>query len=257
MLRNLKFPISILKYKLQKFKGDKKISIILNDYEKNFVKELKKKGYCIIENFYTKLECSELTKIIDEKLSDTSMNIKEDEAKSDQRIFFSEKLSEKINKYFKNDLIKKIGQFYSKIHIETGFTLANKVTYKPKNLGSGGGWHKDAYYPQFKSILYLSDVNLENGPLQLIEQSNKITKSIIISLKLNKGYPDTRFSEEELSILSDEKKLTITGKAGTLILFDGSLIHRGKPIKEGMRYALTNYYFPMSSYEQALKKFTR
>ena len=95
MLRNLKFPISILKYKLQKFKGDKKLSIILDDYEKNFAKELKKKGYCIIENFYTKLECSELTKIIDEKLSDTSMNIKEDEAKSDQRIFFSEKFSKR------------------------------------------------------------------------------------------------------------------------------------------------------------------
>ena len=257
MLRNLKFPISILKYKLQKFKEDKKLSIILNDYEKNFAKELKKKGYCIIEDFYTKQECLELTKIIDEKLLDNSINIQEDEAKSDQRIFFSEKLSEKINRYFKNDLIKKIGQFYSKFHIETGFTLANKVTYKPKNLGSGGGWHKDAYYPQFKSILYLSDVNVENGPFQLLEKSNKLTKSIIISLKLNKGYPDTRFSEEELSILSDEKKLTITGKAGTLILFDGSLIHRGKPIKEGIRYALTNYYFPVSSYEQALKKFTR
>ena len=257
MLRNLKFPISILKYKLQKFKEDKKLSIILNDYEKNFAKELKKKGYCIIEDFYTKQECLELTKIIDEKLLDNSINIQEDEAKSDQRIFFSEKLSEKINRYFKNDLIKKIGQFYSKFHIETGFTLANKVTYKPKNLGSGGGWHKDAYYPQFKSILYLSDVNVENGPFQLLEKSNKLTKSIIISLKLNKGYPDTRFSEEELAILSDDKKLTVTGKAGTLILFDGSLIHRGKPIKEGIRYALTNYYFPVSSYEQALKKFTR
>ena len=36
----------------------------------------------------------------------------------------------------------------------------------------------------------------------------------------------------------------ITGKAGTLILFDASLIHRGRPLEEGCRYALTNYYYP-------------
>tara|TARA_Y100001958_G_C21177349_1_gene507891 strand:+ start:401 stop:1189 length:789 start_codon:yes stop_codon:yes gene_type:complete len=255
MLKNLKFPISILKYKFNKFKGEKKLSIKLNDYETNFAKELKKKGYCIIENFYTDQECLELIKIIDEKLLDTSKNILEDETKSDQRIFFSEKLSKKINQYFENNLIKKIGQFYSKYHIVPGFTLANKVTYKPKNLGSGGGWHKDAYYPQFKSILYLNDVNFENGPFQLLDQSNKLMKSIKISIKLKKGYPNTRFSEEELKNLSNEKKITLIGKAGTLILFDGSLIHRGSPILNGKRYALTNYYFPKVDFDNLIQKF--
>ena len=39
---------------------------------------------------------------------------------------------------------------------------------------------------------------------------------------------------------------TFTAKAGTLILFDSSTIHRGAPITAGTRYALTNYYYPPS-----------
>ena len=36
--------------------------------------------------------------------------------------------------------------------------------------------------------------------------------------------------------------MRITGKAGTLVMFNTNAIHRGKPVKGGVRYALTNYY---------------
>ena len=74
-------------------------------------------------------------------------------------------------------------------------------------------------------------------------------------MRLNKGYPNTRFTDQELNILNKEKKITLTGKAGTLILFDGSLIHRGKPILEGKRYALTNYYFHPTDFDKVVEKF--
>lgn len=255
MIKILKLPLSIIKYKLNKLKGEKKIIAKPNENEKNFLNKLNYNGYCIIENFYSIEECNNLIKIIEDILSKGSSNILEDNTKSDQRIFFSEKISKKINIYFKNELIKKLGEYYTKFEIKPAFTLANKVTFKKNNLGSGGGWHKDAYYPQFKSILYLNDVNSKNGPFELLDQSNKLIKSLIISMKLKKGYPNTRFSDHELKILNKEKKITLTGKAGTLILFDGSLIHRGKPVLEGKRYALTNYYFPGVDYNNLVKKF--
>ena len=103
--------------------------------------------------------------------------------------------------------------------------------------------------------MYLNDVHTKNGPFQLLIKSNKIVKSILISLRLKKGYPDTRFSEQDLKVLCNEKIKPLTGKAGTLILFDGSLIHRGTPILEGKRYALTNYYFPKSDFQNLIEKF--
>ena len=41
-----------------------------------------------------------------------------------------------------------------------------------------------------------------------------------------------------------KNKITeITAKAGTLILVDTSYLHRGKPLENNSRYALTNYFF--------------
>ena len=52
--------------------------------------------------------------------------------------------------------------------------MANRVTFSSNNNGSGNGWHKDAYRKQFKSLLYLNNVDNNNGPFQLLKKSNKI-----------------------------------------------------------------------------------
>jgi hypothetical protein len=77
--------------------------------------------------------------------------------------------------------------------------------------------------------------------------------------KINKRFPDTRFENEEVMKLInfDQKKIMrITGKAGTLILVDTSLLHRGSPIKNGIRYALTNYFYPTFSINLYKDKFS-
>ena len=38
------------------------------------------------------------------------------------------------------------------------------------------------------------------------------------------------------------KIVTLIAQPGDLIVFDGTGIHRGKPLKSGERYAMTNYY---------------
>ena len=65
-------------------------------------------------------------------------------------------------------------------------TMANRVTFSSNNNGSGNGWHKDAYRKQFKSILYLNNVDNNNGPFQLLKKSNKILNLIKVAIKLQK-----------------------------------------------------------------------
>ena len=57
--------------------------------------------------------------------------------------------------------------------------------------------------------------------------------------------------ESSLKVWGDRGKLKNFGDkiinkdlAGTLILLDTSYIHRGKPLKKNVRYALTNYFYP-------------
>jgi len=115
-----------------------------------------------------------------------------------------------------------------------------------QEFGSGGSWHRDSIFRQFKSIVYLTDVDENNGPFEMIINSH-IPKQIKKDEKsANYESMQSRFDAQEIDRLvkqHPERLKTLTGKAGTVILVDTSVIHRGIPLKQGTRYALTNYFF--------------
>ena len=110
------------------------------------------------------------------------------------------------------------------------------LKYK-ENANSGGGWHVDNHKPQFKAMIYLTDVNENNGPFAMLYPN----------LKSN-DYPydpdknDTRYTDQ-IAIDHKDKIQLLTGNAGDTILFLSHNIHRGTNIKEGIRISLTNYYY--------------
>ena len=87
----------------------------------------------------------------------------------------------------------------------------------------------------------------------LIGHINKMIESADLK------YMQYRLTEKEISkILFNEpqREKTILGSMGTLIMVDTSTLHRGAPIKKGIRYALTNYYYTQNQIdEQLYKKF--
>jgi len=217
----------------------------LPDEEKKIISEIQKNSFYVIPNFVDKELCEKCIKDIDDMLE----NHKEFVQKySDLRVFGSEELSENIKKFANHDFLNKFTNHYNGSETLNGFTLANRIEYNDlsKKLGSGGGWHRDSIYRQCKAILYLNDVNERNGAYQIIQNSHKLTSMLKDNKKTNSYFEYVRFSDEQVSdiLKKDPKRLqTVTGKAGTLILKDCSAIHRGSPLKEGKRYALTNYFF--------------
>ena len=63
------------------------------------------------------------------------------------------------------------------------------------------------------------------------------------------------FSHLKVSKLDKIKIKRILGSAGTLILVDTSLIHRGLPLKSSIRYSITNYYSPEDIKKNLAKNF--
>ena len=56
--------------------------------------------------------------------------------------------------------------------------LAGNIKYILNGKGSGNGWHRDELFYKYrytKAMIYLNDVNLNNGPFQYLEKSHKIT----------------------------------------------------------------------------------
>ena len=63
--------------------------------------------------------------------------------------------------------------------------------------------------------------------------------------KYNIKYSTKEFANDLIDEIIASKDLgvkTCTCKKGDVIIFDGTGIHRGKPLEGGQRYAITNYY---------------
>lgn len=220
-------------------------TIMLSTEEKKIVKQIEEKGFCVLQGFYTKEQCAELRDMVDSEMASSSLWI--DEHQSDHRIYGINELDSAFQNYLDNDLIQNIGKYYTKSTLQAKFTLAGKLIAQGNNLGSGGGWHRDTPVSrQFKSLIYLSDVSDENGPFQYIPMSHKKQSSILCALKGLNHFRQRRYSEENIQSIEETMSLSrvsVVGQAGDIVLVDVRGLHRGKPISQGTRYALTNYFW--------------
>jgi len=113
---------------------------------------------------------------------------------------------------------------------------------KYKNSSSGGGFHVDNLEPQFKAILYLTDVSINNGPFAIINppmQIEDIDQSMVYNTYRIINPPECKEFTDKYKDNID----ILTGNMGDVILVNTNNIHRGTIIKEGYRLTLTNYYY--------------
>jgi len=216
--------------------------------EKKLLIEIQRNGYVVIPDFIDKEFCNNCIKDMDLMMKNHQEVVQK---YSDLRIFGSEHFSENIMRFANNKFLKTLANHYNTIETDNGFTLANVIEFseESKNLGSGGGWHRDSKNRQFKAILYLNDVTEENGAYQIIKKSHKLLPLLDDIKTGGLDYKIVRFSDQQINKIlnkNPERLHTLTGKAGTVIIKDCSAIHRGSPLKSGKRYALTNYYFYLS-----------
>lgn len=246
-IKNLSKTI-IQEYNNFRNENQKNLSPNLNTDEGNILNQLQDKGYAVVQNFFAVEKCEKIRNEIDNLIEKHADQLQIDEVGSDHRIFGADRVSEEINLYFKNDFINKIINSHEGFNSLNGCILAARMEYKPENLGSGGGWHRDrADRKQTKAILYLSDVTLTNGPFQFIEGSHTSKTIIKDMIKYNFSHNQTRFTDAEIDKMLKnipDKLKTFTGMAGTLIFVNTRGIHRGMPIKASKRYALTSYNWP-------------
>lgn len=201
--------------------------------------ELRNNGIAVVESFITIKECEEIIQKIDDYIS-VEQKLWVDKESSDFRIYGFEKFYQRSKHLFSNiDSLYKT--FISNNKCES-FLMANKVIFKDQNKGSGGGWHRDSLNRrQLKFMIYLNDVDNNNGPFEYLLGSQKITSKIKSNHFL---FKKTRYTDDEIDVFkSSYMPKKILGSSGTCVIFDSSGLHRGNPLLANKRYAITKYMF--------------
>ncbi len=187
----------------------------------------------IVENDVSTKKCKKLVNQINTLIEEAPNGFFwQDNAGSDTRIISFERFFPSVLVDLRiEDKLKDIASYTGR-PVHSYYLMANRVTAKQKNLGSGGGFHRDsAHSPQIKYIWYLSNVSRDTGAFEYVKGSNRNSLRQLFSTEAGR----TRFGEcgFDTSI--------VNGNAGDCIIVDTKCIHRGRPMKKGTRYAITLY----------------
>lgn len=234
---------------------------IFNLEVQSIISQIRENSFAVVPNFYSEQECAilrdEVDRLIEKRKAEN--NLWTDPSGSDNRCFSAEDDSQMIAEYYNNPFLLSVAENYFGGKIGNSNTLASRINYSEGNIGSGQGWHRDGINFQFKAMVYLCDVEIVNGPFQIIKGSHKLGRILRSTAIMNGEALNTRFSDEQVKRLIDkypDDYKVLMAKAGTLVFADTSSIHTGMPLGEGgSRYALFNYYYPSYLLGPMIKRF--
>ena len=208
----------------------------------NELAELAEKGFLVIPDFLSTKECDVVLNTLGPILNSDEKFIV---CQGEKRLFGAERRTDNLSNTFqKLDNLSKLKLEPLTYLKEKQYTFMYNEVVADK-FGSGGGWHRDsAFTPNFKIIIYLNDVEQDNGPFLYIKGSHKHSFYKQIKRKLGVPFSRTRFTEEEIAKLSSGNEIVeLTGKKGTAVIAITNGLHSGKPVSKGSRFALTRYNF--------------
>lgn len=209
---------------------------------KEWLQQIADHGYCVVPNFYSPAQCQQCVMELERLFAEYPAYV---QRKSDWRMFGVEAGSPLLAQFAREPRLWAAAQHVLREPSVNAFTLGARIDYTPGNKGSGEGWHRDSFVVQFKAILYLSDVHAGEGPFQLVADSQRLPRLMLDMLQARLGLAQNRVQNAQVEALlkhRPERLKTMLAPAGTLFLVNTSAIHRGEPLTQGSRYALTNYF---------------
>jgi phytanoyl-CoA dioxygenase PhyH len=217
----------------------------MNDARKRLLTD----GYCVIPGFLDPHTVDTLAAKAEELYGNHPEYVALESNGTDKRIYGAERLAADFGLEDELRSVDTLGRAFYWTENIVWFQMLGKISYHENNLGSGSGWHRDSPFShQFKAILYLTDVNDENGPFQYIRGSHAKRSLAEVSRRLGLPGSSYRFSSRQIEQLENTgtlpRRTSVTGAKGTLLLADSRGLHRGKPLLAGERLAVTRYYFP-------------
>lgn len=227
--------------------ASKLFSDLPSDENKQILRALEAEGVCVRPNFISTEKAIQLCAIVKELHIKNQNSLQVLDGGGDQRFYGIDRYSPDLRFFLDNKFFDELCFAVQGYRSKSKETMSNILRFKPDNVGSGGGWHRDSPFTnQFKAFLFLTDVSADNGPLTIIRNTHTRRSIRKVSEVLGVSREQYRFSDEEVKRAVEILNLKIepiTCSAGTLVLANTRILHRGSSLKAGERVALTNYYY--------------
>lgn len=202
------------------------------------VKNIKQAGYYMYEGKLSKDEVQQLREECLDLLSTEEVDVS---GQTKGRVYKQGSLSQLVSKYINN--YKSIAvNYFNDNNVECELSMYQK-SLPEKSLDNvpGGVFHMDDNKKNLKFFIYLSDVNLDNGPFMYVPNTHGIN-SIKKMIKwwfwevflLRKYLYVTEAENERLKKLS----VPITGDCGTVFCADTTGYHAASTVISGERLVL-------------------
>jgi hypothetical protein len=213
-------------------------------HEADVLGHLERAGFAVVPDWLGRGQAEAIVALMDAWIDANTDRVQH---KGDDRVFGAEHLSPTIAAYKHDATLERLAAAYMGSEQKAVFTLGNRLRATPgKKTRSGGRWHRDRKGRQFKTLVYLTDCVRRNGSFCIVRRSAGPEPFADAITATDFAFSDVRWDDGDiepfLAKLGDAV-VPVEGAAGTLVLFDSSLIHSGLPIRVGHRYALTNYYY--------------
>ena len=226
---------------------------------------LKKNGYCRLEEYYTSKEVddfhNECLSILDrsDEIFQKDNAIKDSLERSDGEIKIKhlQRISNKL-KIYSNEFFFTLISFFFNGHPRLAtvfFHLVHDGTFIHKSVPGkserriGGHWHFDSFDHLLKCFVLLDDITPETGgETAMILNSRKKIRHIKNAKEKFKDYISNQkydYNEKELkelNIMTDTNVKNFYGKKGDVFFVDTSHLHRGSPLKKGIKRCLWLYF---------------
>lgn len=219
------------------------------------LRRLRRYGLVVFENFLSAEICARLRAASDALLERHAGGIFVDRWGADHRLYLHANLPGPLGEIARDPSLQRLAEAALRGPAVNAGLLVARLEARADNAGSGAGWHRDSFLSQVKTLIYLSDVEEANGPFQYVLGSHRLGAMLRDRRAARLGWRQRRVPEEavqQLLAAAPQRLRSVTGKAGTLVLADTTGLHRGMPIRQGSRHALTSYFYPRWQVDEAL-----
>lgn len=223
----------------------------LSDAQRVALEHLRREGYAVVEGFWPREQALALRDRLEQYLEPAESHDFEsgayirfwDDRTYDEgvrRLYHVEREIPELKAYRHDPFTFGVVNAYYGFPFYSGMLMYQHNTRSNANTRY---YHVDVFSKEFKSFLYLDDVDKGNGPFTYLPGTHTSHfRRLRKQLSWSGEGSSTSFSDDDLrSLLRREKQ--ICGPAGTMILADVRGFHRGSPQLERSRSALVNYMY--------------